>query len=643
MEAMQDLNRRRTLLHAAYDSSTVRAMERPLLDRGVPLMRMAAGAAAHVAAQMLDDENIDIEDAAIVLLVGGGDNGGDGLYAAAALADEGAQVTAIAVGTSVHEAGFAAFVRAGGRTLVLDPAADIPGIVAGFSAGEAAERVRTAIDIAEQADLIIDAMTGIGLRGPLRGLPGTMAALLGVKPDENGHVPLPDRPALPNRENDGHLPLVLAIDTPSGIGVNDGTLPGPVIPADVTVMFGAMKPCAMLPPATFACGRLVLVDFSFDLSDQVPVAVAVDDALAEQAIRLPRVTDSKYSRGVVGLVTGSTRYPGAAVLSCEAAARANTGMIRYLGPERAQNMVLAAIPEAVIGKGHVQSWTIGCGAPDAHNAEPDDIQRATAAALLEHYALSADADNTQALAMPPIVVDAGALDMLPKHVPAHVVITPHAGELAELANRLADDGQAQRSSRASHAGARRSEPIAAQNVMDEPLHYARFAADSTGATVLLKGAVTMVVSPACKYGQSETNDAGSPIDVSSPTRAVAHTNANVDTSAGTQPVLVCGSAPAWLATAGAGDVLAGLIGGLLAGNAVGDNGWKAEDIARIAASGAYVHGMAAAIASESEQHGWQEPDLFGQAQPQRFTAIGHPIIASDVARAIGDALADIIA
>ena len=635
MEAMHDPNRRRTLLHAAYDSSTVRAMERPLLENGVPLMRMAAGAAAHVAAQMLDDEDIDIDDATVALLVGGGDNGGDGLYAAAALADEGAQVTAIAVGTSVHEAGFAAFVRAGGKTLVLDPAADIPGIAAGFSAGEAAERVRAAIDVAEQADLIIDAMTGIGLRGPLRGLPGTMAALLGAKPDENGHVPLPDRPALPNRETDGHLPLVLAIDTPSGIGVNDGTLPGPVIPADVTVMFGAMKPCAMLPPATFACGRLVLVDFAFDLSDQVPVAIAADDVLAEQAIRLPRVTDSKYSRGVVGLVTGSARYPGAAVLSCEAAARSNTGMIRYLGPERAQNMVLAAIPEAVIGKGHVQAWTVGCGVPDARNAEPDDIQRATAAALLEHYAVSVDTDNTQALTMPPIVVDAGALDMLPEHVPAHVVITPHAGELACLVNRLADDGQAQRDSHASHAGARRSEPVTAQDVADEPLHYARFVADTTGATVLLKGAVTMVVSPAFERDRSDT------VGTDSPTRAAAGANASAVADA--QPVLVCGSAPAWLATAGAGDVLAGLIGGLLASNEATDVELEAEDIARIAVSGAYVHGMAATIASESEQHGWQEPDLFGEAQSQRFTALGHPIVAGDVAHAIGDALADIIA
>lgn len=152
MEYTEDADHRELLLHSAYDSDTVRAMERPLLDKGVPLMRMAAQAAAHMAAGMLDDEDLALEDTSIVLLAGAGDNGGDGLFAAAALAQEGANVTAIAVGRSLHEAGFAALVRAGGKVLVLDPAADIPGCASGFSAGEAgratADRHRRGQEIA---------------------------------------------------------------------------------------------------------------------------------------------------------------------------------------------------------------------------------------------------------------------------------------------------------------------------------------------------------------------------------------------------------------------------------------------------------------------------------------------------------------
>ena len=77
-----DEGRLHTLRHAAYRVADVRAMERPLLDGGVPLMRMAAQAAAHMAAGMLDDEDLALEDTSIVLLAGAGDNGGDGLFAA---------------------------------------------------------------------------------------------------------------------------------------------------------------------------------------------------------------------------------------------------------------------------------------------------------------------------------------------------------------------------------------------------------------------------------------------------------------------------------------------------------------------------------------------------------------------------------
>lgn len=587
MEYTEDADRRELLLHSAYDSDTVRAMERPLLDKGVPLMRMAAQAAAHMAAGMLDDEDLALEDTSIVLLAGAGDNGGDGLFAAAALAQEGANVTAIAVGRSLHEAGFAALVRAGGKVLVLDPAADIPGCASGFSSGEAGERLQTAIAVARKSHLIIDAMTGIGIQGSLRGIPAALASALGLDGES------PDEPALPNRESSGDFPLVLAVDTPSGVGVNDGSLPGPYIPAMVTVTFGAMKPCAVLPPATFACGRIELFDFGFDIDDKDPDVEVVDNSFASDAVHLPRFEDSKYSRGVVGLVTGSQRYPGAAVLTTSAAARANTGMVRYLGPERAQNMVLTALPEAVIGKGHVQSWVVGSGVPEASVEGADgDMQRDTIAALLKHYALGSEDENKDAYDMPPIVVDAGALDLLPERVPGQVVITPHAGEMAKLLNRFETTA-----STAEHADSH--EPYTADDVRLNPLASAKRAHELTGATVLLKGAVTIVVDEDHVYAS--------------------------------------GSAPAWLGTAGAGDVLAGLTGALLA---------QQDDVATTAetvASAAYLHGLAAAIASESEQQGWKEPELIGREHRQRFMTLGHPIVAGDVIHAIPEAIADVIA
>ena len=593
MDIADDADRLQTLLYSAYDSDTVREMERPLLDDGVPLMRMAASAAAHVTMTLLDDEDLAVEDARVALLVGAGDNGGDGLYAGAELANEGAHVTAIAVGRSLHEEAFGAFVHAGGRVLVLDPAAEIPGCTTGFSAGEAGERLQAAVEYVQGSHVIIDAMTGIGVSGALRGIAGAIASSLGFDGE------LPDRPALPNNEPSSALPLVVAIDTPSGVGVNDGSLPGPYIPADVTVTFGAMKPCAMVPPASYACGHLTLVDFGFDIDDCVPATEMTDGDFVTDSIRLPQLSDGKYSRGVVGLVTGSARYPGAAVLSSAAAARTNTGMVRYLGPQRTQDMVLSSLPEAVIGKGRVQSWVVGSGVPASDDEASDsDFQRKTIAALLKHYALpqetdlddDVDARHAGALDMPPIVVDAGALDLLPDKVPAQVVVTPHTGELARMLTRLGEN------------------EIGVDEVRAQPLACARKLRELTGATVLLKGAVTMVVGT-----DGERNER----------------------------VILSGRAPAWMSTAGSGDVLAGMLGALLAQQ----DDMLAEDpalVPEVVAAGAYMHGLAGAIASQSEQRGWHRPQIYGHSKKQHFGEIGHPIIASDIIDSIQPAFLQLL-
>jgi len=357
MPGQTDENRLHVLRHAAFTARDVREMERPLLENGVPLMRMASAATAHVVAEMIEDEGVALEESNIVLLAGSGDNGGDGLFAATMLASNGASVTAVAVGRTLHGEGFAAFVRAGGKVLILDPASEIPGCAAGFSAGEAGERLRAAVELAQHAHVIIDAMTGIGLSGALHGIAGTVASSLGV----DGTIP--DRTALPAGDSTGEFPLVVAVDVPSGVGVDDGAITGPYIPADVTVTFGALKPCLMLPPAAYACGRVTLVDFSFDIDGHMPFVEAVSGDNAAETVRLPRLADTKYLRGVTGLITGSERYPGAAVLSCKAAAKTNIGMIRYMGPQVCRDMVLAAVPEAVLGKGRVQAWVVGSGVP----------------------------------------------------------------------------------------------------------------------------------------------------------------------------------------------------------------------------------------------------------------------------------------
>ncbi len=191
---------------------------------------------------MIEDEGVALEESNIVLLAGSGDNGGDGLLPRRCWEQRRFGHRRRGRRARAHGEGFAAFVRAGGKVLILDPASEIPGCAAGFSAGEAGERLRAAVELAQHAHVIIDAMTGIGLSGALHGIAGTVASSLGV----DGTIP--DRTALPAGDSTGEFPLVVAVDVPSGVGVDDGAITGPYIPADVTVTFGALKPCLMLPP-----------------------------------------------------------------------------------------------------------------------------------------------------------------------------------------------------------------------------------------------------------------------------------------------------------------------------------------------------------------------------------------------------------
>ncbi len=159
-------------------------------------------------------------------------------------------------------------------------------------------------------------------------------------------------------------------------------------------------------------------------------------------VAVPGPDDDKYSRGVLGLITGSERYPGAAVLGAEAALHTGVGMLRYLGSAR--DAVLARRPEAVAAEGRVQAWVLGSG------VEPDDadtMRRMRSAA-------------SQGL---PTVLDAGALE-LREHTTGPVVVTPHFGELARLTGW--DKGEIAR----------------------DPSAAARRAADELSATVLLKEA-----------------------------------------------------------------------------------------------------------------------------------------------------------
>ena len=257
-------------------------------------------------------------------------------------------------------------------------------------------------------------------------------------------------------------------------------------------------------------------------------AWTVDDAAARIAVPGPH--DDKYSRGVLGVVTGSDQYPGAAVLGVEAALRTGVGMVRYLGPAHATSLVLQRRPEAVASEGRVQAWLLGSGMDHA------DLET-----KLLHKALD------QGL---PTVLDGGALELHARST-GPTIITPHAGELARVLGIERDEVDAEAAVRASR---------------------------ELDVAVLLKGHTTYAV--------------------------------------GGDTRLESTSAPSWLATAGAGDALAGILGALVATHSVE----SLDVLAELGATASTLHGLAAERASA-----------------------GGPLTILDLAAAIPETIADLLA
>ncbi|MGC5627338.1 NAD(P)H-hydrate epimerase [Georgenia sp. Z1344] len=519
-------------MRTALTAGAIRTLEEPHLAAGVPLMERAAGTVAAAVEAELRATTKDLTGTRVLVLVGPGANGGDALLAAARLASTGVRVVALTVGDSVHPPGLYA-ARTAGVDLRSAPGSAVPDV----------PEATDVPDLVSWSELIVDGMLGIGatggLRGPARAVAETVLA--------------------------GPRRTVVAVDVPSGIGVDDGTLPGPVLHADVTVTMIAAKPGILLPPAAGRAGRIEVSDIGVAPTGE-PAVVEPGWAEVARSVHTPSWEDDKYSRGVLGVVAGSETYPGAAVLTVAGALRTGVGMVRHLADRRSVDLVLAAHPEVVGADGRVQALVVGPGTADG--ADRERLSAALERALR---------DGT------PTVVDAGALPLvtgldrsghgvtgdLAGTVP--FVLTPHPGEAARLLSTL------------------RSAEVDRAEVEAAPAAAATEIAHGTGAVVLLKGARTVV--------------------------------------AGGGPLRVASAGVPWLATAGSGDVLAGVLGALLTSagaraEAVGRPLSRAE-LADAAVAAAHVHGSAGLRAAGD--------------------APGRPIVAGDVAAALPDVVADLVA
>ncbi len=520
----------------------MQAAERAANAAGLSYEQMMENAGRVIAEAIAG--RFDLSGMVVLVLVGPGNNGGDGLVVARHLARLGAAVTVYIWKRQ----------REGDKNWELLESIAVEQTISGDSGGEA----RLAAALAE-ADILVDAMLGTGASRPIEGslaelLDQTRAVVKTRRASKDN--PLVD-PAWPSAEEPG--PVVIAVDLPSGLNSDTGAVDPHTLPADLTVTLAAVKRGHILPPGPGVVGQLLVGDIGLTAAHYPPDLTLKMATAAEVAAMLPErpVTAHKGTFGTATLVAGCLNYTGAAILAAQAAIRSGTGLVRLAPPQPIYPILAGRLIEAVyLPLPHVD----GAVAPDAvpllqeKFADTDALligpglgQAGPTVTFLKEL-LSGRAgsrrrmgfnpgqrDSDEALSLPPLILDADALNILAQEaewwrlLPPRCILTPHPGEMARLTGQEIKQIQARRLEVAPEMAARWNQ------------------------VVLLKGAHTVIAAPDGR-------------------------------------VMVMPFANPALAKAGSGDVLAGIITGL-----------RAQGLAAFeaAVAGAYLHGLAGELAREN--------------------------------------------
>lgn len=287
----------------------------------------------------------------------------------------------------------------------------------------------------------------------------------------------------------------------------------------------------------------------------------------KQLVTAPTFFSHKYTRGVLGLLTGSDTYPGAGIMSARAAVNAGAGLVRFAGTSSLNFQVQLTVPEAVCSLEapenlRVDAWALGSGlAGEAREAQATSLIASGQPAIIDAAAISLAAR---------LLADGLRLQ-------AHHILTPHAGEAAEALTWLFALAPALLHAQQPEL----SEPPSRQDIETNPETYASLLAKTSGATVLLKGGATILAAPS---GQTYR---------------------------------VQGSVH-WLATAGSGDTLTGILGALLARYQAEEArpGADPSHYAQLAAAGVLIHHLAAELVHGPGLSGPTPPSLVAQKIPE---------------------------
>jgi ADP-dependent NAD(P)H-hydrate dehydratase / NAD(P)H-hydrate epimerase len=403
------------------------AAEKAADAQGITYAHMMETAGRRLAEAML--ARYQVTGQRVLLLVGPGNNGGDGLVAGRYLAQAGARVAFYLYRERdpAQDSNLAQVMDQPQRTLAQDKNFDWL-------------RAQLAT-----ADFLIDALLGTGVSRPITGKMATLlqqvAAALAkrLEPETTGSplthpLQLSPRPSRPV--------TLVAVDCPSGLNCDSGALDPLALPADLTVTFAGPKWGHFLFPGAAACGHLVVADIGIPAGLPAVADVKTEVATADLARHLlpPRPLDGhKGTFGKVLIVAGSDRYWGAPFLAALGALRAGSGLVALCVPQAIRATIAGQLPEAtylpvrdeaVLGAETALSLHQTAADYDAVLIGPG---LAEADAFMQTF-FGPDRPHN----LPPLVIDAdglnqlAALDNWPARLPAHSILTPHPGEMARL-------------------------------------------------------------------------------------------------------------------------------------------------------------------------------------------------------------------
>jgi NAD(P)H-hydrate epimerase len=511
----------------------------------------AADAGGHSYSAMMENagravtdalvERIDVKGKRVLVLVGPGNNGGDGLVAAYYLRQAGAEVVCYLTRsrTPDEDENFRRLQEHQVRCA---------------SAGDANKRALARM--VAGADVIMDALLGTGTVPPVRGAIGQVLKAVAAALDHRARAGVPKLTHMRGPAPSASRPLIVAVDGPSGLQFDTGELDELALSADLTVTFAYPKRGHFRFPGAAASGDLVVADIGTDPALAAGVCLEVaTPAMVRNWLpaRPPNAHKGTFGRAMI--VAGSMNYTGAAQLAGAASVRSGTGLTTLALPSSIHAPVAAGLPEAtylllpdVLGAVDERAVAVLAQALRQYDAVllgPGlGLARETRAFVEKLFAGPGHravgfhrpgADASQQQTIPPLVVDADGLNILSEmegwaeSLPPGAILTPHPGEMARLIDCSIAEVEADR------------------------IGVARRQAESWGHVVVLKGAFTVVAAP--------------------DGRVVLEPFANPG-----------------LATGGTGDVLAGIIVALRA---------QGADAFEAATAGAYLHGLAGDIACQA--------------------------------------------